>query len=127
MHTPQYIYLFFVLLFAFSFLLSQHTNTHTHTHTHTHSLPKIILETAEDPNQLSKCIDDLEKAIRMAPNSAHAAYSLASAYHRLAGMTQSMQVLETARIKFEENRGKFPNFADGMILYALVSSTVHTV
>ena len=96
-------------------------HTHTHTHTHTHIHHKIILETAEGPDQLSKCINDLERAIKMAPNSAHAAYSLASAYHRLAGMTQSMQVLETARTKFEENRGKFPNFADGLILHALVS------
>ena len=91
-------------------------------HTPTHSR-QILLETAEDPSQLSTCIDDLEKATKMAPSSAHAAYSLASSYHRMAGMAQSMQTLEKAKVKFEEARGKFPNFADGMILHALVSST----
>ena len=91
-----------------------------HTPTHSH---QILLETAEDPSQLSTCIDDLEKATKMAPSSAHASYSLASSYHRMAGMAQSMQTLEKAKVKFEEARGKFPNFADGMILHALVSST----
>ena len=81
----------------------------------------MCLETAEDPTKLSACIDDLERALEMSPNSAHAAYSLASAYHRMAGMTQSMQTLEIAKAKFEEARGRFPDFADGMILHSLVT------
>ena len=56
----------------------------------------------------------------MSPNSAHAAYSLASTYHRMAGMTQSMQTLEIAKAKFEEAGGRFPNFADGLILHSMV-------
>ena len=60
----------------------------------------------------------------MAPNSPHAAYSLATAFHRIAGMTQSMQTLQQAKAKFDEARGKFPEFADGLILYSLVSCAV---
>ena len=60
----------------------------------------------------------------MCPNSAHTAYSLASTHHRLAAMAQSIQMLETARAKFDEARGKFSDFADGLILQALVSSIV---
>lgn len=39
----------------------------------------------------------------------------------MAGMTQSMQMLEKAKSKFAEAREKFPTYADGLILYALVS------
>ena len=81
-----------------------------------------MLETDEDPAKLSKCIDDLERALKICPNSAHAAYSLASTYHRLAGLTQSVQTLEMSKAKFEEARGKFPDFADGLILHSMVSS-----
>ena len=59
----------------------------------------------------------------MCPNSAHAAYSLASAYHRLASLTQSVQTLEMSKAKFEEAKGRFPNFADGLILHSMASDT----
>ena len=70
----------------------------------------------------------------MAPNFPYASYSLASTYHRIAGLLQSVQTLELARDKFEDAVKKFPNYVDGLVLYALVSvkpqrrvdTTLHT-
>ena len=87
----------------------------------TFEILQTTLESAEDPSQLQTCIEDLEKAVKMTPKSAQAAYNLASTYHRLAGLTQSMQTLELARNKFNEAGKIFPDFADGLILHALVS------
>ena len=60
----------------------------------------------------------------MAPNFPYASYSLASTYHRIAGLLQSVQTLELARDKFEDAVKKFPNYVDGLVLYALVSVKV---
>ena len=60
----------------------------------------------------------------MAPTSPYASYSLASTFHRIAGMHQSMQMLESARQKFEDAVKKFPNYVDGLVLYALVRERV---
>ena len=62
----------------------------------------------------------------MAPNFPYASYSLASTYHRIAGLLQSVQTLELARDKFEDAVKKFPNYVDGLVLYALVSVKVFT-
>ena len=89
---------------------------------------------SEDPQGLNVVSEDLEKAVKMAPNFPYASYSLASTYHRIAGLLQSVQTLELARDKFEEAVKKFPNYVDGLVLYALVSvkpqrrvdTTLHT-
>ena len=96
------------------------THTHIHTHIHTHTHTQVSLE-GDDMNGLSTVSEDLEKAIKLAPNCPFALYSLASTYHRIAGIHQSMQLLESARIKFEDAVRKFPNFVDGLILYSMVS------
>ena len=57
----------------------------------------------------------------MAPNFPYASYSLASTYHHIAGLLQSVQTLELARDKFEDAVKKFPNYVDGLVLYTLVS------
>ena len=57
----------------------------------------------------------------MAPNFPYACYSLVSTYHCIAGVLQSVQTLELARNKFEDAVKKFPNYVDGLVLYALVS------
>ena len=97
-------------------LMHTHTNTHN-VHAHTHQLN---LE-SEDLQLMPSVISDLEAAITIAPNSPYAAYSLASSYHRLAGLNQSVQILETAQMKFREAMQKFPTYADGLVLHALVS------
>ncbi len=80
---------------------------------------QVGLET-EDSHAFMTVVDDLERALKMAPESPFMVYSLASTYHRIAGATQSMQQLELARVKFEEAMKKFPVFVDGLILYSLV-------
>ena len=70
----------------------------------------------------------------MAPNFPYASYSLASTYHCIAGLLQSVQTLELARDKFEDAVKKFLNYVDGLVLYTLVSvkpqrrvdTTLHT-
>ena len=57
----------------------------------------------------------------MTPNFPYASYSLVSTYHCIAGLLQSVQTLELARDKFEDAVKKFPNYVDGLVLYALVS------
>ena len=69
-------------------------------------------------------IEDLKEALVRMPESAYAAFSLATAYHRIASMNQSMQLLSQATAKFEEASKKFPDFTDGMVLYALVGERV---
>ena len=66
-------------------------------------------------------IEGLKKAISLAPQSAYALYSLATAYHRLAGMSQSEQILGEAINTFNKAYGKFPEYGDGLVLYAMVS------
>ena len=96
-------------------------------------LTQVGLE-SEDPQGLNVVSEDLEKAVKMAANFPYASYSLASTYHRIAGLLQSVQTLELARDKFEEAVKKFPNYVDGLVLYALVSvkpqrrvdTTLHT-
>lgn len=83
-------------------------------------LHQVSLET-EDVSNLDTVISDLSKAVVSAPDQPYPLYSLASSYHRLAGINQSMQLIETARSKFQDALKKFPKFADGLILYALVS------
>ena len=95
----------------------QHTHTATHTLIHIHS--QVGLET-EDPSQLTTVVQDLEKAVAQAPDFPYAQFTLASAYHRMAGVQQSMQLVETARVKFNDAVKRFPTFADGLVLYALV-------
>ena len=73
-------------------------------------------------NGLSSCILDLEKAVSMAPKSGHAAYLLATAYFQKACLAQSMELFTKAGSQFEEAIKKFPDFVDGLILYAMVSS-----
>ena len=104
-------------------LMHTHTNTHNvhaHTHTQTQMHTQLNLE-SEDLQLMPSVISDLEAAITIAPNSPYAAYSLASSYHRLAGLNQSVQILETAQMKFREAMQKFPTYADGLVLHALVS------
>ena len=74
---------------------------------------------------LQSVISDLSEAVRAAPDQPYPLYSLASSYHRLASINQSMQLIESARTKFQEALKKFPKFADGLILYALVHLYVH--
>lgn len=78
------------------------------------------LETEDVTTNLDTVVDDLTKAVNAAPDQAYPLYSLAAAYHRMASMKQSMQLVETARSKFQDAFKKFPKFADGLILYALV-------
>ena len=80
------------------------------------------LET-EDVTNLDVVVDDLTKAVNAAPDQAYPLYSLAASFHRMASMKQSVQLVETARSKFEIAFKKFPKFADGLILYALVCTT----
>ena len=80
---------------------------------------QVSLET-EDLSNLNSVISDLSKAVSSAPDQPYPLYSLASSFHRLASVNQSMQLIETARAKFQEALKKFPKFADGLILYALV-------
>ena len=89
-------------------------------------LLQVSLET-EDVSNLDTVISDLSKAVIAAPDQPYPLYSLASSYHRLAGINQSMQLIETARIKFQDALKKFPKFADGLILYALVYYNQFTV
>lgn len=70
---------------------------------------------------LSSCIGDLEKAVSLTPTSGHASYLLATACFRMACVAQSMQMFTKAGSLFEEARKKFPDFVDGLILYAMVS------
>jgi import receptor subunit TOM70 len=79
---------------------------------------EVSLETEEAMN-LDSVIDDLSKAVSAAPDQPYPLYSLASSYHRMASIQQSMQLVETARSKFQNALNKFPKFADGLILYAL--------
>ena len=80
---------------------------------------QVSLET-EDLTNLQSVISDLSKAVSSAPDHPYPLYSLASSFHRLASVNQSMQLIEAARTKFQEALKKFPKFADGLILYALV-------
>ena len=80
---------------------------------------QVSLET-EDLTNLQSVISDLSKAVSGAPEQPYPLYSLASSFHRLASINQSMQFIETARSKFQEAFKKFPKFGDGLILYALV-------
>ena len=82
-------------------------------------LCQVSLET-EDVMNLDSVIDDLSKAVKAAPDQPYPLYSLASSYHRMASVNQSMQLVETARSTFQNALNKFPKFADGLILYALV-------
>ena len=70
--------------------------------------------------QLNSSLTDLEKAVKMAPHSAHAAYSLASSYYRMAALNQSMQLIEMAQMKFEEALLKFPDYYEGLVQHAMV-------
>lgn len=80
---------------------------------------------AADLNGLSLCIADLEKAVNLAPKSGHAAYLLATAYFRKACLAQSMQLFTKAGSQFEEAIKTFPDFVEGLILYAMVSRNMH--
>ncbi len=81
---------------------------------------QLVLESEEQQSFTSTVVEDLEKGQSLAPTSPQAAYLLSSAYHRMAGMQQSMQLLETARGLFTEAIQKFPDFGDGLLLYAMV-------
>ena len=82
-------------------------------------LLQVCLE-SEEMSNLDTVVEDLTKAVEKAPQQPYPIYSLASSFHRLASISQSMQLIQTARIKFQEALRKFPTFADGLILYALV-------
>ena len=75
---------------------------------------------SEDVSNLDLVVEDLTKAVERAPDQPYPIYSLASSFHRLASISQSLQLIETARLKFQEGLRRFPSFADGLILYALV-------
>jgi import receptor subunit TOM70 len=79
---------------------------------------RVCLE-SEEMSNLDSVVEDLTKAVERAPQQPYPIYSLASSFHRLASISQSMQLIQTARIKFQEALRKFPTFADGLILYAL--------
>lgn len=85
---------------------------------------QLSLESEDPQAPLGTLVEDLEKGLSLAPTSPQAAYLLASAYHRMAGLQQSMQLLETAKTKFGEAVQKFPNFGDGLLLYAMVCGVV---
>ena len=87
--------------------------------TYTVLLLQVCLE-SEEMSNLDTVVEDLTKAVEKAPQQPYPIYSLASSFHRLASISQSMQLIQTARIKFQEALRKFPTFADGLILYALV-------
>ena len=87
---------------------------------------QVVLE-SEEMTSLDTVVEDLTKAVGRAPDQPYPIYSLASSFHRLASISQSMQLIETARAKFQEGLRRFPAFADGLILYALVSSCSFTV
>ena len=65
-------------------------------------------------------MEDLKKALVLVPESAYAMFSLGTAYHRVASMTQSTQMLSMATSTFTEAAEKFPEFVDGIVLYAMV-------
>ncbi len=83
-----------------------------------------MLESEEQQAGIGTVVQDLEKGLSLAPSSPQVAYLLASAYHRLASMQQSLQLLETAKTKFSEAVEKFPNFGDGLLLYSMVCTVV---
>ena len=78
------------------------------------------LESASKPEDLESAIADLKRAVDKAPESSYAAFSLATAYHRMAGVSQSEQLLAQTTARFEEAAARFPTFTDGMVLYAMV-------
>ena len=78
------------------------------------------LESSGDASVLHSGIDTLEKVLERVPDCPFATFTLATSYHRLAGMTQSQLCLQQAMSKFEEGSKKFPEYVDGMVLYAMV-------
>ena len=72
---------------------------------------------------VSNAVADLEKAIKMAPDHAYAHYHLAAAKHRLMGLTQSMQLMESVKSMFDKAYKRFPSNAEGLVLYAMVRWT----
>eukprot|EP00731_Ephydatia_muelleri_P034182 Em0049g29a len=52
-------------------------------------------------------VRDLETAAKLAPDHSYCHYRLAAAYHRLMGITQSMQLMETVKSKFEKAYRQF--------------------
>ena len=66
-------------------------------------------------------VKDLKKATILAPQSAFALFSLATAYHRVAKMMQSKLILIKAVSTFKEAFIKFPEYGDGLVLFAMVS------
>lgn len=69
---------------------------------------------------ISNAVSDLETALKLAPGHSYSHYRLAAAYHRLMGITQSMQLMETVKSKFEKAYRQFPSNAEGLVLYAMV-------
>ena len=81
---------------------------------------QMMLESPEDPKSMETVIEDLKKALELEPLSAYAMFSLGTAYHRVASIMQSAQMLSMATSTFEEASKKFPTFVDGLVLYAMV-------
>jgi tetratricopeptide (TPR) repeat protein len=107
-------------------LLHLFSNAKTYLHTIYFLLLQVCLE-SEEMSNLDSVVEDLTKAVERAPQQPYPIYSLASSFHRLASISQSMQLIQTARIKFQEALRKFPTFADGLILYALVRTQYCTI
>ncbi len=82
------------------------------------------LESASGPQDLEAAVEDFQRALEKVPDSEYAAFSLATAYHRLAGASQSEQLLAQTTARFEEAAAKFPTFTDGMVLYAMVRKVI---
>jgi tetratricopeptide (TPR) repeat protein len=86
-----------------------------------------VLMESDDPNEVLKARDDLEYALRLSPSTPHILYCYGSVYHRAALLTQSMQLLEDAKSKFEEAYQTHPSCVDGLILYSLFLQDIEEV
>ena len=81
---------------------------------------RIVMESENQSLDLiSNAVSDLETALKLAPGHSYSHYRLAAAYHRLMGITQSMQLMETVKSKFEKAYRQFPSNAEGLVLYAM--------
>ena len=79
------------------------------------------MESSEDIESMKVVVVSLEKATTMAPESPYALYSLAEAYHRLGSLIHSEQILNKAVNVPDKAIEKFPDYGNGLILYAMVS------
>eukprot|EP00731_Ephydatia_muelleri_P011853 Em0006g747a len=81
---------------------------------------RIVMESENQALDLvNGAVRDLETAAKLAPDHSYCHYRLAAAYHRLMGITQSMQLMETVKSKFEKAYRQFPSNAEGLVLYSM--------